>query len=166
MKPACILSGAHAWQLLDADQAQVGILSHILTAHGAAVVCVADTEVAWYLAEIHFTATQTRCITLPCNVSAHFLLQQTGHKLRVCIPDTGIICSGVLKAWLQTNSKTGAIQSVTRSQLSTAALLQQLRSQHAPYDPANPDGWVAVAHFSDGLSWLVDAAGLQQLVSS
>lgn len=99
------------------------------------------------------------------SVSARVLLQQTGHKLRVSIPDTAIICSGVLKAWLQTNSKTGAVQSVPRSQLSTAALLQQLRSQHAPYDTANPDGWVAVAHFSDGLSWLVDAAGLQQLVS-
>lgn len=134
--------------------------------HGATLVCVADAEVAWYFVDFNFIANLTSCISLSCNVSARVLLQQTGRKLRLCIPDTAIICSGVLKAWLLTNSKTGAIQSVPHSQLSTAAFLQQLKIQHAPYDPANPDGWVAVAHFSDGLSWLVDAAGLQQLVSS
>ena len=54
---------------------------------------------------------------------------------------------------------------MARSQLSTAALLQKLKAQHPPYDAANPEGWVAVAHFSNGLTWLVDATGLEQLVS-
>lgn len=92
-------------------------------------------------------------------------MQQTGHKLRLSIPETAVIRDGVLTIWLRTNSKTGVLQSVPRCQHSLTALLQSLKSQHVPYDPANPDGWVAVAHFSEGLSWLVDAAGLEQLVS-
>jgi hypothetical protein len=93
-------------------------------------------------------------------------LQQTGHKLRVFVPDTAVISGGVLKAWLYSSSKTGVLQSVPRCQHSIAALLQKLKAPHLAYDSANPDGWVAVAHFSDGLSWLVDAAGLEQLVSA
>lgn len=90
---------------------------------------------------------------------------QGGHKLRLKIPDTAVISGGVLQAWLQTNSKTGAIQSTPRCQLSCAALSAKLKGQHAAYDSDNPDGWVAVTHWSNGLSWLVDAAGLEQLVS-
>lgn len=81
------------------------------------------------------------------------------------IPDTAVISGGVLKAWLYSNSKTGVLQSVPRCQHSIAALLQKLKAPHLAFDAANPDGWVAVAHFSDGLSWLVDAPGLEQLVS-
>jgi hypothetical protein len=81
------------------------------------------------------------------------------------IPDTAVISGGVLKAWLYSSSKSGVLQSVPRCQHSIAALLQKLKAPHLAYDAANPDGWVAVAHFSDGLSWLVDAAGLEQLVS-
>lgn len=117
------------------------------------------------------------CCFIGAHIRIHLLLlllllllmlqQQTGHKLRVQIADTAIISAGgVLQAWLHTNTKAGVVLSVPRCQLSTAALLQKLKGQHAPYEAANPDGWVAVAHFSNGLSWLVDAAGLEQLVGS
>jgi len=99
-----------------------------------------------------------------CCTPSLICLQQNGHKLRLQIPDTAIVSAGVLQAWLHTNSRTGAMQCVPRCQLSVAALLQKLKGQQSPYNAENPDGWVAVAHFSDGLSWLVDAAGLEQLV--
>lgn len=81
------------------------------------------------------------------------------------VADTAIIAGGLLKAWLRTNSKTGAVQAVPASQLSTAALLQVLTGQHAAYEADNPEGWVAVAHFTNGLCWCVNRTELEQLVS-
>jgi hypothetical protein len=93
------------------------------------------------------------------------LAQQTGHKLRLAIPETAVFSSGVLQSWLHSSNKTGVLSSVPRCQHSIAALQQRLTAPHVAYEAANPEGWVAVAHFSDGLSWLVDAAGLQSLLS-
>lgn len=43
------------------------------------------------------------------------LAQQTGHKLRLAIPETVVISSGgILHAWLHSNSKTGVLTSVPR----------------------------------------------------
>lgn len=94
------------------------------------------------------------------------LAQQTGHKLRLAIPETAVISSGgVLHACLRSSAKTSVLTSVPRCQHSIAALQQRLTAPHVAYEAANPDGWVAVAHFSDGLCWLVDAAGQQSLLA-
>lgn len=136
-------------------------------------LCSCSAAVVGYLSKaIPFQASRGTCRheALPSDntksIVVFFDMQQTGHKLRVAIPDTAVFSGGVLRAWLCTNSKTGVLQSVPRCQHSIASLQDKLKAPHVAYEAANPDGWVAVAHFSDGLSWLVDAAGLDELVST
>jgi hypothetical protein len=99
-------------------------------------------------------------------VSADWYMQATGHKLRLRIPDTAVIEDNVLKAWLYTDKQTGVLHATSRSQLSTAAFLHKLQSQHAAYAVDNPQGWVAVAYFANCITRLVTAAELQELVSA
>eukprot|EP00879_Flechtneria_rotunda_P017994 GHRR01018858.1.p1 GENE.GHRR01018858.1~~GHRR01018858.1.p1 ORF type:complete len:579 (+),score=261.77 GHRR01018858.1:857-2593(+) len=90
----------------------------------------------------------------------------TGHKLRIKIPDTAVVEAQVLKAWVYTDKQTGVVHSMPRSQLSTAALLHKLTGQHAAFEADNPAGWMAVVHFSSGITRLVTAKELQQLLSA
>lgn len=93
-------------------------------------------------------------------------VQAAGHKLRLRIPDTAVIESNVLRAWLYTDKQTGVLQATSRTQLSTAALLHKLQGQHAAHAVDNPHGWVAVAYFANCITRLVTAEELEELVSA
>lgn len=85
------------------------------------------------------------------------------------VPDTALIGGAdgrTLTAWLRSelSGSTPSVVAVSRSQLSVAALQRALLGLHAGYDGRNPDGWVAVAHYSSGLARLVDAQQLGELV--
>lgn len=100
---------------------------------------------------------QSGTVALCCN-------QVTGHKLRLNIPDTAVIHDGVLKAWVYTDRKTSVVSSTPSSSLSCTAFLHKLKSQHTPHQSDNPCGWVAIAYFSNSITRLVNAEGVEQLV--
>eukprot|EP00775_Hariotina_reticulata_P011560 gene11561-11704_t len=103
----------------------------------------------------------------PSDAAAWSLLKPagSGHKLRLSVPDTALITNKQLTAWFYTDLSTGVVHEVSRSQLSTAALLHKLTGLHAPHELNNPEGWVAVAYFSNHITRLVNAQELEELLT-
>jgi hypothetical protein len=91
-------------------------------------------------------------------------LQAAGHKLRLSVPDTALITNQQLTAWLYTDLSTGVVHQASHSQLSTTALLHKLTGLHVPHALSNPEGWVAVAYFSNHITRLINSHELEELV--
>eukprot|EP00955_Chlamydomonas_euryale_P044062 352800-Chlamydomonas_euryale.AAC.8 len=106
-----------------------------------------------------------RWVTYPHLPPSHAPLlpsQPSGLKLRINIADTVVIRDGKLVAWFYT-SRDGVVTRAPTHEVGPQAVFRKLVGRVASTSD-NPNGYVAIAHYNNGVSRLLKEGELMELV--